>query len=768
MNAIVKSINSQPSVEALLDAILRECAVIEGVDRASALVRDPDSGNFVGYGHARSGQPGAILSPAQAAQRYSGRAEAIERDVFLWGGEAAADGASTPSVLGARVRIEGQVEGYFLFENLSGRHRFDQGDIELLLGLQEHFVTAFQKARAMRQLELARASAEAATQAKSEFLANISHEIRTPMNAILGFAGLGLAQDLAPRPRDYFRKIAAAGHGLLAIINDILDFSKVEAGKLELERVPFNLDDVLAQIGDLFAVAAEHKQIALAIESAPGLRKQVLGDPMRLGQVLANLVGNAIKFTPQGRVRLRAEALHEGGPYCSRVRFTVTDSGVGISDEQLARLFKPFSQADASTTRQFGGTGLGLTISQLLVAEMGGRISVSSSQPQGSCFSFELSFERADVGLAGAQPAPEDMDLASAAARAAGRLRGTRVLLVDDNLVNQQVATEMLQCAGVLVDVAGNGVDAVRMADQFDYDAILMDIQMPKMDGYEATACIRQQRRHRDLPIIAMTAHAIAGYRDKCLAAGMNDYVTKPIAPARLFTALMASIQRSPLHPPGMQAVATAAAPSSVILPDTMAGIDRRQAMQRLGGNAGLLVRLLHSFEREHGPALTQMRALIEAGQEPSAQQLLHTLGGAAGNVSALTLFETIRVLGEVLARPEREGLAAALNAFEAALGELLDTARAVQPPPAGDGEAAPQRDAAGLARVDALLNDLRVQLRMHSPDAELPLLELKKIVLPPQAGVALALVEVALLRFDFPSALAALERLDEALAGAL
>ncbi|MES2900012.1 MAG: two-component regulator propeller domain-containing protein [Pseudomonadota bacterium] len=762
MNAIVKSINSQLSFEALLEAILRECAVIEGVDRASALVRAADSDEFVVHGHAKSGQDAATLTAAQAARRYSGRAETLERDVFLSGGQTLTGGGCAPAVLGARVCIDGQVEGYFIFENLDGRHRFDQGDVELLTGLQEHFVTAFQKARAMRQLEQARAGAEAATQAKSEFLANISHEIRTPMNAILGFAGLGQTLELEPRARDYFRKISSAGNGLLAIINDILDFSKVEAGKLELETVAFNLDDVLAQIGELFAVTAAQKNIALTLETGPGLRKQVMGDPMRLGQVLANLVGNAIKFTPQGRVRVRAEALRRGGPGHSSVRFTVSDSGVGISEAQLGRLFKPFAQADASTTREFGGTGLGLSISQMLVAEMGGQITVSSSNTEGSCFSFDLSFPRADPGRAEARDDDAELDLVRAAAGAAERLRGARVLLVDDNLVNQQVATEMLQCAGVLVDVASNGVDAVRMAEQFDYDAVLMDIQMPRMDGYEATACIREQPRHQALPIIAMTAHAITGYRDKCLAAGMNDFVTKPIAPARLFAALTAAIGRLPLQAPGPQPTL---APLPAALPESMAGIDTREAMQRLGGNAALLVRLLHSFASEHGSALALMRALIEAGQYQAAQQLMHTLNGAAGNLSASALCAALRTLDAVLDHPARSALAEALDGFEAALEQVLSTAHAAQPLQAGAVPVAPQQDPAALAQVGPLIRELRVQLRMHSPDAEQPLAELKAILQQHQAGAALALIEVALLRFDFATALVALDRLSEALA---
>jgi len=771
LNAIVKSINAHLAFDALLDAILKECAVIAGVDTASALVREPGSGLFLAHlaaGHADAGRMRVAMDARQAAETYTDKAQALSSDVFLTTGQRQADGSMTPAMLAVRVRIEDHVEGYFIFENTQGSYSFDDNDLELLKSLQEHFVTAFQKARALRLLEQARASAEAATVAKSEFLANISHEIRTPMNAILGFAGLGLALEGPPRPRDYFRKISTAGHGLLGIINDLLDFSKVEAGKLELETVTFNLADVLGQIADLFAVPAAHKKIELMIETGADVPGTLSGDPLRLGQVLANLVGNAIKFTARGHVHLLVELagpLHAPEHTC--LRFSVSDSGVGISDAQLARLFRPFSQADASTTREFGGTGLGLTISQLLIAQMGGRIDVRSVPGEGSCFSFEVTFACKPQGAAqegGLQHGPE-MDLNAAAARTAGRLRGVRVLLVDDNLINQQVATEILQTAGVRADIAGNGIEAVRMADQANYDAVLMDIQMPKMDGYEATARIRQKRRHRDLPIIAMTAHAIAGYRDKCLAAGMNDYVTKPIEPERLFAALLTAVARNPARAGGAAVAEVPASPMAVVLPATLPGIDARAALKRLGGNTALLVRLLGSFDTEHGRAPQHLRAMLANGDIEGAQALIHTLTGASGNVSAMELHATISALSDCLATGEPGELEDHLARFESAFAIVLGTGREVQPLLVAKAPQAPF-DPSALAGVDTLIDDLRVQLRMHSPDAELPLLELQNTLKGHPAFATLAQIQMALDRFDFIAALAELDALADALAG--
>ncbi len=508
-----------------------------------------------------------------------------------------------------------------------------------------------QVAERTRDLAAARDFAEAATRAKSEFLANMSHEIRTPMNAVLGFAGLGLKQEAPPKVRDYFAKIAAAGESLLGIINDILDFSKVEAGKLELEATPFDLDELLAHLKDLFAQRASEKGVAFRVARDPAAPVRLVGDPLRLGQVLINLTGNALKFTDQGQVRVAADRVEPGDPV--RIRFSVEDSGIGMSSEQQARLFHAFSQADSSTTRKFGGTGLGLTISQRLVGLMGGEITARSERGKGSTFAFTVALPVAPE-RSGAHPAWK----APAPAATVG-LEGARVLLAEDNVINQEVAREILHGFGLKVDIANNGLEAVRMVDHGRFDAVLMDVQMPEMDGYEATARIRERQVHAQLPIIAMTAHAMAGYRDECLAAGMNDYVTKPIDPEQLLKVLSAWT-RVPEVP------AKAPVPSE----DPAAPLfDARLALRRLGGNQVLLDSLLQSFAQEQAGTLEQLRRCLEARDLVAAEAAAHALRGVAANLSLVRL----QKVAGALEQAARSGDLAAAAAVLPDLGRVLD-----------------------------------------------------------------------------------------------
>jgi signal transduction histidine kinase/ligand-binding sensor domain-containing protein/CheY-like chemotaxis protein len=536
MNAIVRSINQQLQFEPLLATMLREATIIQGVDRAYALVREHHSGAMLMRAswerEGRRFEAPALDTEAAHALLVDG-AQVVSEDIFLSRDEGAR--------LALRIGDGEQADGYLVFENRRDRQAFDASELSLLSALREHFVSAFQKAQALRQIDHARARAEAATRAKSEFLANITHEIRTPMNAILGFASLGTTMPLDAKPLDYFRRIGRAGQALMGIINDVLDFSKIEAGRMELESIPFRLSDTLAQLSDLFSLKAMEKQLELEIIAEDGVPEWLNGDPLRLNQVLINLSGNAVKFTSQGWIRVRVglapgETPNPPPGARTRLRFTVEDSGVGITKDNQERLFQAFAQGDASTTRMYGGTGLGLAISQQLVQRMGGTIRVESATGVGSSFTFDLDFTCA---MPQVEPV-EDLEEVSAS------LRGARILVVDDNTMNLQLAAEMLEDAGAVAELASNGSDAIRMASETSYDAVLMDIQMPVMNGYEATARIRMAPGNLDLPIIAMTAHAVAGYREECLARGMNDFITKPARPQQLYALLAAWIRRVP------------------------------------------------------------------------------------------------------------------------------------------------------------------------------------------------------------------------------
>ncbi|CAA7622186.1 putative Histidine kinase [Magnetospirillum sp. LM-5] len=629
---------------------------------------------------------------------------------------------------------------------------------------------------AYHRLTEATTAAEAANQSKSEFLANMSHEIRTPMNAIIGMTYLVARTDLTPKQRSYLDKIGIAAHSLLGIINDILDVSKIEAGKLELEHAPFSLDETLRNLGDIVAAKLEQRDIEVIFAVAPTTPHYLIGDQLRLGQVLTNLLTNAVKFTEAGEIVVSV-APEQMDDRHATVRFDVKDTGIGMTTDQMADLFQPFSQADSSITRKYGGTGLGLAISRQLVELMGGRIGVESTPGHGSTFSFTVPLGIADDaplihplrdGMAGKRVLVVDDSESAREALAAmlesngmavttatsgnealtvlaqgaepfdlvlmdwrmpgmdgieasrlikeaqnlshvpavlmvtafGRelvlgeterrcldgflvkpvseqmlmdtiaeiLNGDgeprkepgasrpglpqcegKVLLVEDNALNRILAVELLNDMGFTVEVAVNGKEGVERALAEPFDLVLMDIQMPEMDGLTATRLIRADERLKDLPIIAMTAHAMSGDREKSLEAGMNDHLTKPIDPAKLSATLGRWVK--------VNSARVVTPPKSIDdLPTHLPPFDMQAALARTNGKAKLLRTMIIGFHAEYADAIAGLRQMIVEGRLDEAERLAHSMKSVAWALGAEELADAARVFEHAL----RDGQSAA------------------------------------------------------------------------------------------------------------
>jgi signal transduction histidine kinase/DNA-binding response OmpR family regulator/HPt (histidine-containing phosphotransfer) domain-containing protein len=671
------------------------------------------------------------------------------------------------------------------------------------------------------ELTKAKEEAEEATRAKSEFLSNMSHEIRTPMNAVLGMLYLAQQAELTPDLRGKLGKAQGAARSLLGIINDILDFSKIEAGKLEVEVVEFAVDGVLEQLTDTIGYEAARKGIEFLIRYDPAIPVRLLGDPLRLGQILLNLCGNAVKFTEQGEVELALRAINIRDDELN-LQVCVRDSGIGMSEEAQARLFEEFSQADQSTTRRFGGTGLGLAISRRLVELMGGRIWVEESRPgKGTsiCFTVRLqvapqagaarqleeragpllkgtralivednhasreiltemlrflhveadavgngldalaalrkpgdrpydlvlmdwhlpgvhgdevarligsdpaiplrpkvimvtSYGRDDVmqlaeraGVAGflvkpvspstlldtllsvlgrgyLLPEPDTPPAATSRPGGAGHLAGARVLLVEDNDINREFVSELLRSERVEVDEAHNGREAVEKVRRHDYDAVLMDIQMPVMDGLEATGRIRALAAEPDgerfaaLPIVAMTALAMEQDAARCLSAGMNDHIGKPIEPERLFDVLFAWVssrlaQRGPLRAAAAESTAAEACPPDLL---ALTCFDAQEGIRRIGGRPEAYRRQLKRFREHYSNALPELRRLLRERGPAAAEAYCHALRGVIGNIGASALYAQLVAIDETLrsgAAPDEAMLLRAEQQLVEAIGEI-------------------------------------------------------------------------------------------------